>query len=93
MPRKKAQPKGSDGNGNRETPGTDSVKTPAEPRRLSGPPAEADAVVNQVLADEEIARKAYALWESRGRPFGSPDEDWYRAVHELYASESSSLQK
>ena len=34
-------------------------------------------------SDEEIARKAYELWEHRGRPFGSPDEDWYKAQQEL----------
>jgi len=34
-------------------------------------------------SDEEIARKAYALWEDRGRPMGSPEEDWYRAKDEL----------
>jgi len=85
MPRKKTQPKSSDGNGNRETP--------AEPKRRSKRPAEPDTVVNQAPSDEAIARKAYALWENRGRPFGSPDEDWYRAMHELYASGSSNSQK
>jgi hypothetical protein len=32
---------------------------------------------------EEIALRAYALWEDRGRPFGSPEEDWFRAQQEL----------
>jgi hypothetical protein len=32
---------------------------------------------------EEIAAKAYALWESRGKPDGSPQEDWFRARQEL----------
>jgi hypothetical protein len=35
------------------------------------------------LSHEEIAAKAYALWERRGRPDGSPQEDWYRAQQEL----------
>jgi hypothetical protein len=26
-----------------------------------------------------IAELAYRFWEERGRPEGSPDEDWYRA--------------
>ena len=26
-----------------------------------------------------VAELAYRLWEERGRPEGSPDEDWYRA--------------
>jgi hypothetical protein len=37
------------------------------------------------LSDEEIARKAYALWEERGRPVGSAEEDWFRAKEELSA--------
>jgi hypothetical protein len=31
----------------------------------------------------EIALLAYSFWEQRGRPEGSGDEDWYRAVKEL----------
>lgn len=27
----------------------------------------------------DIAALAYALWEERGMPEGSPDEDWFRA--------------
>jgi len=32
---------------------------------------------------QDIAALAYALWEGRGRPEGSPEEDWFRAVEEL----------
>jgi hypothetical protein len=28
---------------------------------------------------EQIEKLAYQLWEKRGRPLGSPDEDWLRA--------------
>ncbi|HXJ97057.1 MAG TPA: DUF2934 domain-containing protein [Terriglobia bacterium] len=28
---------------------------------------------------EEIAVRAYQLWQERGSPLGSPDEDWLRA--------------
>ena len=31
----------------------------------------------------DIEALAYQLWEKRGRPLGSPDEDWYRAQAEL----------
>ena len=43
--------------------------------------------------DEEIAERAYRLWEERGRPLGSPEVDWYRAVREVEArgSEMPSL--
>jgi hypothetical protein len=32
---------------------------------------------------EQIQKLAYQLWEARGRPWGSPDEDWLRAEQEL----------
>ncbi len=32
---------------------------------------------------EEIARRAYQLWEQRGGGHGCPDEDWFQAVKEL----------
>ena len=34
---------------------------------------------------EDIAALARELWEARGRPEGSPDEDWFQAVKELRA--------
>jgi hypothetical protein len=33
---------------------------------------------------EEIARRAYQLWEERGKPLGSDEENWHRAEHELH---------
>jgi len=32
---------------------------------------------------EEIALLAYFYWEARGRPAGSPEEDWFRAEEEI----------
>ena len=32
---------------------------------------------------EQIELRAYQLWEDRGRPFGTPDVDWFRAEFEL----------
>ncbi len=31
------------------------------------------------LEQEEVAQLAYELWDRRGRPTGSPDEDWLQA--------------
>jgi hypothetical protein len=31
----------------------------------------------------QIAGVAYTLWESRGCPIGSPEEDWFKAEQEL----------
>ena len=33
--------------------------------------------------ESEIAVLAYALWEKRGRPIGSPEEDWFAAERAL----------
>jgi hypothetical protein len=34
---------------------------------------------------EDIAMRAHELWQERGCPFGSPDEDWFEAAKELRA--------
>lgn len=31
----------------------------------------------------EIALRAYLLWQDRGSPLGSPEEDWLRAEQEI----------
>ena len=31
----------------------------------------------------EIEKLAYRFWEERGRPFGSPEEDWFKAEREF----------
>ena len=38
---------------------------------------------SRVMAHEEIALHAYYHWEQRGRPFGSPEVDWYWAIEDL----------
>ena len=32
---------------------------------------------------EAVARLAYSYWEARGGEGGSPEDDWFRAEHEL----------
>ncbi len=32
---------------------------------------------------DEIAQLAYQYWEARGRPLGSPEDDWFRAEQEV----------
>jgi hypothetical protein len=36
-----------------------------------------------VMLDKEIADLAHQYWEQRGRPSGSPEVDWYRAVEDV----------
>ena len=47
--------------------------------RLPEPPEPAEKQLDR----DEIAALAYALWQLRGCPDGSPDEDWFRAEAEL----------
>ena len=38
---------------------------------------------------DEIAVRAHRLWEERGRPIGSPEEDWSRAENEIRGKEAA----
>jgi len=42
-----------------------------------------------IFGHNEIAELAYSLWQGRGCPQGSPEEDWFRAAHQLRARASS----
>ena len=42
---------------------------------------------------EGIAILAYSLWEARGCPEGSPEEDWLNAERVLNEQQSASTQK
>ena len=35
---------------------------------------------------EFVKKLAYKLWEERGRPFGSPEVDWFAAERAVYSS-------
>lgn len=35
---------------------------------------------------EFVAKLAYKRWEGRGRPFGSPEDDWFAAERAVYSS-------
>jgi hypothetical protein len=38
-----------------------------------------------IFGHKEIAALAHALWQARGCPEGSPEEDWFHAAQELRA--------
>jgi hypothetical protein len=42
----------------------------------------------QVVPASDIANLAYRLWQERGCPIGSPEEDWFRAEVLLTAGTS-----
>jgi hypothetical protein len=35
---------------------------------------------------EFVTKLAYKLWDQRGRPFGSPEVDWFAAERAVYSS-------
>ncbi|MGD0620392.1 MAG: DUF2934 domain-containing protein [Bryobacteraceae bacterium] len=47
----------------------------------------AAAAESQAVSTADIAALAYHLWQDRGCPMGSPEEDWYRAEELLTAHE------
>jgi hypothetical protein len=48
------------------------------------PDTAAENVTSATLIEhEEIALLAYSYWEARGCPYGSPEEDWFRAERDL----------
>jgi hypothetical protein len=63
------------------------IKKEPSPRKRKSSAIRSSESLN--WSDEEIARLAYDLWERRGRPMGSPDEDWHQAKEQL--KEGSSL--
>jgi hypothetical protein len=42
------------------------------------------------IAHEDIAVRAYRLWEERGSRVGSPEEDWFRAEQEIRSEKAQS---
>jgi DUF2934 family protein len=48
-----------------------------------------DVATAPPLEHKKIARLAYSYWEARGRPDGSPEQDWFRAEEELRRRKSA----
>jgi hypothetical protein len=44
---------------------------------------------NAAPAEQDVAMLAYALWQARGCPDGSPEQDWFHAESELKAKTSA----
>ena len=64
--------------GSQPTPGKANRKT-APAGSKGAPPRKRIRKAVAVLSESEVRQKAYALWESRGRPMGSPEVDWFNA--------------
>jgi hypothetical protein len=61
------------------------AKKPTAPR-LHKKATPVTAPVDVTVSQEDIAKLAYALWESRGCPAGSGEEDWFAAETQLKAA-------
>jgi hypothetical protein len=59
------------------------VSKSIEPTKVTARPKARTRSIAKVLSENEVQQKAYSLWESRGRPIGSPEVDWYRAKEQL----------
>jgi hypothetical protein len=58
---------------------------PQKPSAIASEKKTASESLNfAVSGQEKIALLAYTYWEQRGRPGGSPDEDWFRAEQEIH---------
>ena len=47
------------------------------------PTVDASKTISVEVDESGIAALAYELWQERGCPIGSPEEDWFRAEQEL----------
>lgn len=64
---------------------TKTSELPKAPAKRRKPAAKKQAVKP---GREEIARLAEKYWAERGRPEGSPEQDWLRAERELLGAAS-----
>ncbi len=63
-------------------------KTKAKPGKISAPKAKRATVPAVQITTEQIARKAYSIWEQQGRPAGMDSVHWLQAEQQLKSSQS-----
>jgi hypothetical protein len=59
------------------------------PDKLESPDKQPLELIPDFLGEDRhefVAKLAYTLWEERGRPFGSPEVDWFAAERAVYSS-------
>jgi Protein of unknown function (DUF2934) len=69
---------------------TTTKTTQGSNRREPNRPTQATATFQSHLPEtsnkQDIAKLAYALWQHRGCPYGTPDFDWFEAERKLRQS-------
>lgn len=58
----------------------------ASDRTIASDPSPVHIAASPLDIHAEISKRAYSLWCERGRPDGSPEEDWYLAEREFQQS-------
>ncbi len=57
------------------------------------PPSVQRRVKNQDPSQQDVAKLAYALWQERGMPNESAEEDWIEAERQLRGEQPSTLNR
>jgi Protein of unknown function (DUF2934) len=60
-----------------------SVQRGSKPNTSSRPTTAFYSDVPERSMNQDIAKLAYALWQQRGCPYGSPEFDWFEAEQTL----------
>jgi hypothetical protein len=63
-----------------------SVQRGCEPNTSGGTTSASDSKLQESSVKQNIAKLAYALWQQRGCPQGSPEFDWLEAERTLRES-------
>jgi hypothetical protein len=63
-----------------------SVQRESEKPKSAGTASASHSQISESAMQEDIAKLAYALWQQRGRPFGTPEFDWFEAERKLRES-------
>jgi len=62
------------------------AKSKARAAKATAVPAVMSAPVKKAVSTDEIARRAYSIWEQQGRPSGKEREHWLLAEQQLQAA-------
>jgi len=65
------------------------MAAPALPKKVTPAPTPVTVLpsettdISEQRSSQDIAALAYELWQARGCPYGSPEEDWFIAERQL----------
>jgi hypothetical protein len=62
------------------------VQRESEMRKPPRTASASHSQISEATMQEDVAKLAYVLWQQRGCPYGSPDQDWFEAERKLRES-------